>query len=254
VLRCDLTGEQVRAVTAQMRSRGYRPLSISAYNAGEANRFAVVYQKAAGPAWELEWGLAPGAFAKRDRELRAQGYALAALSGCDLLGAERLSALWVKAKGPDRRASHALEAAALLRESARMRGLGYRPVSISSYMVNAANVYAVIWEKADGVAWELKYGLSAQGLQDALDTLTGLGYRPTSVGGLNAGGVARYCAVWEKRKGPAWEVRFGQTNDGLVEQARLMDLRGLDPVSVAGFNTAEGPRFASLWQGAAARR
>src|SRR5262249_37687497 len=129
----------------------------------------------------------------------------------------------------------------------RMGKRGFRPVWISSYMVNAANVYAVIWEKSD-THWVLKYEMSAQGLQDALDDLASRGYRPLAIGGLNAGGVVRYCAVWEKRKGPAWQVYYGQTPDAFLTQSRAMAARGYRPAAVAGYNTLDGDRFASIWE------
>jgi hypothetical protein len=114
-------------------------------------------------------------------------------------------------------------------------------------MVNAANTYAVIWEKSD-VAWELKYGMSADGIQSALDDFSARGYRPTAIAGLNAGGVVRYCAVWEKRKGPVWEARYGQSQDDFLDLARSMAVKGYRPTVVAGYNTLDGDRFASIWE------
>jgi hypothetical protein len=247
MVHVGLTGEQVRERTQALKSRGYRPVAISAYNAAEANRFAVIYQKSSGPLWELGWGLTADQFRRRARDLRAKGYSPVCLSGCNLIGAERLADLWLKRAGPGRVADYGLEGDALLRQAGRMRARGYRPVAISSYMANGANVYAVIWEKSD-LPWELKYGLSADALQQSLDDLSARGYRPVGISGHNSGGVVRYCAVWEKRKGPAWLVRYGQTQDGLLDQARVMAALGYRPVSVCGYNTLRGDQFVSLWE------
>jgi hypothetical protein len=243
----SLGDTEVGPSTDRMKARGYRPVGISAYNSVEANRFAVIFQKSSGPAWEMNWGLTPDQFVRRARVLRARGYGPACLSGCNEIGAQRLSYLWDKRAGIDRDWSYGLEAPGLLDQIGRMRALGYRPARISSFMANAANVYAVVWEKRD-VAWELKYDLSAQQLQDAMDDLLTRGYRPVSIGGLNAGGVVRYCAVWEKRTGPAWEVRFGQSQGAFLEYVRSMAARGYRPVTVTGYNTLQGDRFASIWQ------
>src|SRR5262249_1393410 len=91
-------------------------------------------------------------------------------------------------------------------------------------------------------------GLSPQGLQDALDGLAARGYRPLSISGHSVEGATRYCAVWEKRKGPAWEVRYGQAQDDLLTLARGMSVRGSRPSAVAGYNPLDGDRFASIWQ------
>jgi hypothetical protein len=247
VVRVGLSAEQLQERTGEMRSLGYRPAGISAYNAAEANRFAVIYEKSKGPAWDLNWGLTLDQFLERARRLRAAGYVPVCLSGCNLIGAERLSDLWLKQAGPDRELSRGLDGDSLIREANRRRERGYRPVWISSYMAGGLNSYAAIWEKNGDVPWELKYGLSAQQLQDALDDLSARGFRPITISGLNAGGVARYCAVWEKRKGPAWLAKFGQTQEELLDLARSMAARGYRPLAVTGYNTLDGDRFASVW-------
>jgi hypothetical protein len=90
--------------------------------------------------------------------------------------------------------------------------------------------------------------MTAAEFQDALDDLSTRNYRPVSVGGLNAGGVVRYCAIWEQRKGPAWEVRFGQSRGAFLDFARSRGMMGYRPTVVAGYNTLNGDRFASIWE------
>jgi hypothetical protein len=247
VVNVGLTAEQVQARTDALSASGYRPTGISAYNAVEANRFAVVYEQGAGPAWQMLWGLAPVEFQRRDADLRSRGYVPECLSGGNWLGAERLSALWVRRPGTDRELSYGLDRDGILREADRQRGRGYRPVWASSYMVNSANAYAVIWEKG-GPAWEVRVGLSPDDLQSSIDDLSARGFRPVSISGLNAGGVVRYTAVWEKRAGAAWEARFGQDQGALLDTARAMSARGFRPRAVMGFNTLRGDRFASVWE------
>jgi hypothetical protein len=241
-----LTGEQVGARTADLRARGYRPLSISAYNVVQANRFAVVYQKEKGPAWELDWAQTSDQFVRRARDLGAKGYVPASLAGCNLLGSGRLSAVWVKGEG--REFSYNMQADELLRQANRMRGRGFRPVSISSYMADTFTYYAVVWQKGDKVPWELRYGLTAEGLQDALNTMTARGYRPVSASGVETVGVLRYCAVWEKRKGPDWKVRYGQAEQGLLGLANSMSSQGYRPAAVSAYDTGSAGRFVSIWE------
>jgi hypothetical protein len=245
LLEVGLTGAQVRTRTEALRSRGYRAVSINAYNAVEENRFAVIYQQGKG-AWDMAWALTPAQFAARAGQLGRKGYVPICLSGGNLLGAEQLSDVWLQKPKVAREYGYGLEADQMVRLTNRLGVRGYRPVWISSYRVNAANTYAVLWEQDRGVAWELKYGLSAEGFQDALDTLAARGYRPVAVSGLNMGGVVRYCAAWEKRKG-AWQVRYGQTQGDLLTFARVMAAEGYRPVCVSGYNTADGDRFVSLW-------
>jgi hypothetical protein len=247
MVNVGLSNTEVSQRTKALEAKGYRPIAISAYNSVEANRFAVVYLKGGGPAWEMNWGLTTDQFLEKARALRAKGYIPECLSGCNEIGAERLSYLWVKSAKPERDWSYGLDVNGLLRQIGRMRALGYRPVKISSYMVDAANVYAVVWEKND-MAWELKYGMTAQEFQNALDDLSARGYRPVSVSGLGTSGVVRYCAIWEKRKGPAWEVRYGQSQGVFLDSARSLGARTYRPTVVSGYNTLDGDRFASIWE------
>jgi hypothetical protein len=242
-----LTAAQVGERTAAQKARGYRPVVVSAYNSGEANRFAVIYREDTGPAWDMDWGLTPKQFQKRGRELVNGGFVPVCLSGCNLVGEERLSDLWLKQAGPARGWEYGLTADGLRGRAEWLRDNGYRPVWLSSYMANAAEVYALIWEKG-GPAWDLKYGLSPDRLREALDDLAGRGYRPVSISGHSVEGVTRYCGVWEKRKGPGWEARFGQTQDEFLELARSMASRGYRPLTVRGYNALGGDRFVSIWE------
>jgi hypothetical protein len=241
-----LTSDQVQERTDAMRSRGYRPIGISAYNVIQANRFAVIYQKGTEPAWEMYWGQTPDQFLTRNRTLGDKGYVPVCLSGSNLLASARLSALWVKGEG--REVSFGLTADDLLREINRMRTRGYRPARISSYMADTFTYYAVVWQKDDGVLWELHFGKTAEGFQETLDTMTARGYRPVSASGLDTVGVLRYCAIWEKRPGPAWRLRYGQSQEDFLAQIPSMSAQGYRPTEVTAYDTGNAGRFVSIWE------
>jgi hypothetical protein len=241
-----LTSDQLQQRTDSMHARGYRPIGISAYNVAQANRFAVLYQKGTEPAWEMHWGQTPEQFLQRNRELGDKGYVPVCLSGSNLLGSERLSALWVRGEGRD--VSFGLGSEELLAEINRMRTRGYRPARISSYMADTFTRYAIVWQKDDGVLWELHYGKTAEGFQDTLNAMTARGYRPVSASGLETVGVLRYCAIWEKRQGPAWQMRYGQSEDDFLGLINVMSERGYRPTAVTAYDTGSASRFVSIWE------
>src|SRR4051794_8648503 len=92
-LEVGLTPAQFRERADQLGPAGQRPITISAYNSAEANRFVLVSQKGKGPAWDLNWALTPDTFLTRARDLRARGYVPVCLSGSNQLGAERIADL-----------------------------------------------------------------------------------------------------------------------------------------------------------------
>jgi hypothetical protein len=241
-----LTSDQVQQRTDAMRSRGYRPVGISAYNVVQDNRFAVLYQKGTEPAWEMYWGQTPEQFLQRNRNLRDKGYVPVCVSGSNLLLAPRLSALWVQGEG--REVSFGLQSNDLLTEIDRMRARGYRPARISSYMADTFTHYAVVWQKDDGVLWELHFGKTAEGFQEALESMTARGYRPVSASGLDTVGVLRFCAIWEKRNGPAWQLRYGQSQEDFIGLVKVMPSKGYHPTVVTAYDTGSASRFVSIWE------
>lgn len=248
VVEAGLSGEQLKKRTEGLGRRGFRPLSVCGYNAGEENRFAAIWAKGGDGEWRMDYGLTRKGLTARVEDLTGRGYRLAGLSGYDLIGAERFADVWVKAKGPAWEWLVGVDQKALAGTLTDMKKRGYRPTRVSAYSTNGANAYALLGEKGGDVRWELSWGLSARQLQDALDDFKTRGYRPVSVAGLTAGTGARYALIWERRRGPAWVLRYGEDQDTFTQTARAMAARGYRPVEVAGYNTLEGDRFASIWE------
>jgi hypothetical protein len=243
-----LTAEQVGSRAAALREAGYRPTCVSGYNVGEAVRFAVVWEKAGGPAWMMDYGLTPARLDRRAVDLKAAGYRPVGLSGYDLVGTQGFIDLWRKESGPAWQVNYGMDGDGLRRLAGQMKARGYRPRTLSSYMSGTISRYALVWEKGAEVPWELRWGLSPDGFGNALDNLAAEGYRPVAIGGLGIFEQVTYSAVWEKRKGPDWLARYNLDADGLSDLARAMRGRGYKPVYLAGYGTFNGPRFASIWE------
>ena len=243
-----LTGDQLNARAAELRSVGFRPVCVSGYNLREDSRFAVVWEKGKGPAWSVGYGLTPDALDQRARDLKAAGFRPAALSGYDLVGDQGFIDLWRKEPGPSWSVGYGMDADGLRQLAARMRGRGYRPRTVSSYVSGTISRYASIWEKGGDVEWDLRWGLTGAAFDDALRGLSSQGFRPVAVGGLGVELEDRFCAVWEKRTGPAWIVRYGLDAGGLDTLARTMRFKGYRPAHLTGYNTLNGPRFATIWE------
>jgi hypothetical protein len=234
------------AFDAWALGKGYRPVCVSGYNAGEVNRYAAIWEKRKGPAWELEYGLTRAQLREVGKRLGGKGYRPVCLSGYNHLRVERYAAVWEKGDRPAWALRFALSRADLARAAAALKDKGYEPSSLSSYNADGVAAYAGIWEKRDRPAWEMSWDLTAAQLRDKADDLQGRGYFPLSVAGRNAGGLPRYSALWARRKG-TWQMRSGLTEDELVDLARRLNRAGYRPVFVSGFNTPRGDRYCSIW-------
>jgi hypothetical protein len=242
------TGDQLTARAADLRSAGYRPICVSGYNVTEAVRFATIWEKAKGPTWTLEYGITPPQLNNRAREEKKAGFRPIGLSGYDLAGTQGFIDLWEKATGPAWQVEYGLDAPGLRRVITAMKGKGYRPRNVSSYVSATFSRYALIWEKGGDVTWDLRWGMSAAGLDNALKDLGTGGYRPVAIAGMGIEEQVLFTAIWEKRKGPEWTAHTNLDGNGLKTLAITMRNRGYRPTYLAGYGTLNGVRFASIWE------
>ncbi|MFN6462118.1 MAG: hypothetical protein RMZ41_009760 [Nostoc sp. DedVER02] len=198
------------------------------------NRYAAIWVKSGGSAWEARHGLTSDQYQATFDKLVGEGYRLVDVSGYDVNGQGRYAAIWVKSGGPAWQARHGLTSSQYQATFDKLVGEGYRLVHVSGYSVNGQGRYAAIWVKSDGPAWQARHGLTSSQYQATFDKLVGEGYRLVRVSGYDVNGQNRYAAIWEKSGGSAWQARHGLTSsqyqatfDKLVgEGYRLVDVSG----------------------------
>jgi hypothetical protein len=232
--RHGLTSAQYQATFDKLVGEGYRLVDVSGYDVNGQDRYAAIWVKSGGPAWEARHGLTSAQYQATFDKLVGEGYRLVHVSGYSVNGQDRYAAIWVKSGGPAWEARHGLTSAQYQDTFDKLVGEGYRLVDVSGYSVNGQDRYAAIWVKSGGPAWEARHGLTSAQYQDTFDKLVGEGYRLVDVSGYSVNGQDRYAAIWEKSGGPAWEARHGLTSaqyqatfDKLVgEGYRLVDVSG----------------------------
>jgi serine/threonine protein kinase len=125
---------------------------------------------------------------------------------------------------------------------------GYRPKCISGYFSGSSERYAVLWVRDTGSEWQAKYGLTSSEYQRTFDDLVRQGYRLTWVNGYESSGVVKYAAIWEKRRDPPWEARFGLTDDQLRRAQTTFTQRGYRPIHISGYESGGVPTYAAIWE------
>ena len=98
-----------------------------------------------------------------------------------------------------------------------------------------------------GPAWDARVGLTLDQLQTRTDAFKAQGYQPVAVNGYVVGGDVRYCAIWEKRGGPAWDARVGLTLDQLQTRTDAFKAQGYQPVMVNGYVVEGDVRYCAIW-------
>ena len=72
-------------------------------------------------------------------------------------------------------------------------------------------LFAAIWQKDGGPAFQARHNLTGAQFQQGLDQLVGEGFRLTYVNGYTVGGEPHFAAIWEKDGGPAFQARHNLT-------------------------------------------
>ncbi|MER5201398.1 hypothetical protein ACWD3J_38770 [Streptomyces sp. NPDC002755] len=89
------------AGTPRANHRGipYRLVDISGYGSDGQDRYAAIWEKASGPAWQARHGLTTEAYQRAFDELGGQGYRLVDISGYGSDGQDRYAAIWEQMPG-----------------------------------------------------------------------------------------------------------------------------------------------------------
>ena len=108
-------------------------------------------------------------------------------------------------------------------------------------------LYAAMWEKGTGPAWQARHGLSAAQYQQEFDSLTRQGYRLVEVSGYSVDDKETYAAIWEQRQGPAWIARHGLSAAQYQQEFDKQLGQGYRLVDICGYTVAGQDRYAAIW-------
>ena len=223
--RHGLTGPQYQATFNDLVSQGYRPVQVCGYSEGFDARYAAIFTQEQGAPWEARHGLTSADYQATFDNLVQQGYRLRNVSGYSINGEARYTGIWDRSEGPDWQARHGLTGEQYQATFNDLAAQGYRLVQVCGYRVNVDVLFAAIWERKDGPAWQARHGLTSAEYQTTFNDMVSQGYRLTWVSGYSDSGIARYAAIFEQSSEEAWQARHGldsntyqQTFDQLVSQ------------------------------------
>ena len=145
-------------------------------------------------------------------------------------------------------ARHGMTSSTYQSEFNTWTGLGYRLTHVSGYDVGGTARFAAIWEKTAGPAWVARHGLTSAQYQSQFNYWVGQGFRLVLVDGYDAGGSARYAAIWEKKSGPAWVARHGMTSATYQNEFNQWTRQGYRLTWVEGYGIGQTAYYAAIWE------
>ncbi len=219
----------------QLVGQGFRLTWVAGYSEGRGSRFNAVWQQRAGGAWQARHGLTGEQYQAFFDEMARQGFRLTCVSGYAEGGQARYAALFEQRPGPDWQARHGMTRDQYQETFDQMTAQGFAPVQVCGYRVNVDVLFAAIWERQSGVAWEARHGLTASAYQKKFDEMLAQGYRLACVSGYSDTGIARYAAIWRKEPFGPWQARHGLDAGGYQRAFDQLAAEGFRPAQVSGY-------------------
>jgi hypothetical protein len=218
-------------------------LTLSRFN----TRFAALFDKGDGSAWQARHGLTADAFQATFDVLIRQGYRLTNVCGYSEGIGARFNGVWQLRGGPAWQARHDLTNDQYQATFDALAAQGYRLVCVSGYAENGDARYAAIWEQRQGPDWQARHGLSRSQYQQTVDQMTADGYALVQASGYRVNVDVRFAAIWERRPGLGWIARHGLTSREYQKALDQQVASGYRLVSVSGYSDAGIARYAAVW-------
>jgi CubicO group peptidase (beta-lactamase class C family) len=98
--RHGMTASQYQQAFEDFAKQGYRLIHVYGYSDAGSARYAAIWEKSPGPAYEARHGLSAGAFQAAFNDFTRQGYMLKVISGYHVGGEDQYAAIWEKTNGP----------------------------------------------------------------------------------------------------------------------------------------------------------
>lgn len=146
VSKHGMTSEQYQAAFETHVGQGFRLTGVTGYTVHGQPRFAAIWEKASGPAWQARHGLTAAQYQSFFDSMVSQGYRLVLVNGYTVGGDDRYACIFEKSAGRSWSARHAMTSAAYQAEFDDHLCQGYRLRCVSGYAEGGEPRYAAIWE------------------------------------------------------------------------------------------------------------
>jgi uncharacterized caspase-like protein len=184
VARHNLTSAGYQQEFDKWTAQGYRLKLVSGYGGSGQERYAAIWEKTAGAPFVARHGMTLQLFQQEfDKWVKQENYCLSWVSGFSVGGEDRYAAIWEKYSCPAFEARSNLSAAALQQEFDKWTAQGYRTKLVNGHTSGGRPVYASIWEKTGGPAWNSYSGMTPASLLQRFDQLSAQGYRLVLING-----------------------------------------------------------------------
>lgn len=133
VARHDLTAPQYQRQFERFTADGYRLVDVSGYVREGQDRYAAIWEKKPGPAWETHHGMSTQVYQQEYDRLSRQGYRPVRISAWSAGNATHYAAIWEKVEGSAWTVQPGIPSGQYQAAFNAMKGAGYRLLSVTGY-------------------------------------------------------------------------------------------------------------------------
>jgi hypothetical protein len=229
---------------------GFRLHDIGGYSVDGEARYAAIFRKAKGPAYEAKHGLSAEQYQQEFDKAWHEGLRPVRVSAYPTKEGIRFAAVFVREPhNLQFAARHGLDSAAYQAEFNKMEKEGYSLIDISGYKDGATVRYAAIFEKGPKHEERMaRHGLTSADYQKVFDEEKKAGWHLLRVNCYDVGGDPQYAAIWGKgAQVKAWEDKHGLTGPEFQKVFDELTHKGYELTHVSGCGTKAGPRFSLMF-------
>jgi CubicO group peptidase (beta-lactamase class C family) len=143
--RNNLTAAEYQQTFDSLTKQGYRPIHVSGAGSGGSARYAAIFDKSSGPAWQARHAMTAAQFQKAFDDFAQQGYRLTDISGYNVGGTDFYAALWEKQAGPWWQARNGIPDAWYQNVFDNYYYQGYTPLLITAFTSGGRGRMNGIW-------------------------------------------------------------------------------------------------------------
>ncbi len=144
--RHNMTAADYQKTFDDLTKQGYRLVHISGYETGGQERFAAIFDKSGGPAWQARHHMSAADYQKAFDDFVKQGYRLKEVSGYNVGGQDMYAAIWEKSGGVTWYSRNGIPDAGYQNVYDNFYYQGNQPVYISAFSSGGAGKLNVIWD------------------------------------------------------------------------------------------------------------
>lgn len=230
----DMTSDEYHAKWAELRDKGYRPLDVENYWINGKSYWAGIWvQNVEGWGWYSKRGLTGAEHGQLFDDLSRRGYRMVDVEVNETPAGLRYSSIWYR--NVDGRGWYQYRDMTRAEYQQKVDDLskdGFKVVDYESYSNDGTQLYAAIWEKKPGFAWQVRTDRTAQEFTNLWHQYADEGYRLIDFERYDTPKGSRYGGVWAENSSRFQYNRKAQLDNAIQQYSNTNNLPGISVVII----------------------